>query len=777
MSLNDHNRDLDAWRRLALISALLIVLSFPLYLALNTGAGQAGGYSLPEFTGGDACIDCHRAQYELWKGSDHDMAMAHANDSSVRGDFNNTTFLYQGNEHRFYKKDSSFYVWTSGPDGKMGEFRIDYTFGFRPLQQYLVAFPGGRLQCLPLAWDTEKKQWYHLADTVYSDEVIDHSNWLYWTNQAQNWNGMCADCHSTNLVKGYNLVADSFNTTWTDINVHCEACHGAGSEHLKWAKLPEMARLADKSYGLLIQTADLDNRSYVERCARCHARRGVFGDFPGYTADLQDYLTPTLLVEPYYYPDGQILEEDYVYASFIHSKMYMTDIKCNDCHDVHSLKLIREAVSANDLCLTCHREDVYDTYDHHFHKSAGQDGEPLIAGGKKYEIGSGALCINCHMTGRYYMGVDFRRDHSFRIPRPDLSMSIGSPNACNGCHSDNTSSWADEYIRKWYGMSRRPHFGDVFAIARRRDTLAIEGLVKLALDELSPLIVRATAIYELEKFYSERGRQAVIKALSDPESLIRHQAVQSYIPANRQEMAKLLAPLLNDPVKAVRIQAAFRLSSLPVATMDSSLLREFNESVIEYIAAMEYTGEFSASRHNLGVIYQNLGQLEQAEKNYLAAIKIDDQFLPSMANLSVTYSRNGKNAEAEKLLRYMISNFPDYHDSHYSLGLLLAEMGQYDASLEELVRSSELMPENPRIWYNLAMMYGYFKDDSRFEASMARALALDPGNLDFLYALADHHYKQGNMQKVRQAAQMMISYHPDNPLGQQLLDALESRGQ
>lgn len=766
----------NGWNKLALASAVLIVFAFPLYLLmyhLPSMQEPDNMYGQPTFTGGESCIECHQKEFDLWKGSDHDLAMAHATDENVLGDFNNSTFEFDGETHRFYKKDERFFVWTSGPDGEMGEFEIAYTFGYRPLQQYLVPFEGGRLQCLPITWDTDKGEWYHMVDTVYSDQTIDHTNWLYWTNQAQNWNGMCADCHSTHLLKNYDFEADTFNTTWKDINVHCEACHGAGSEHIKWAKLPEMARLADKSFGLMVQTRELDNRTYVDRCARCHTRRTVFGDFSGYYADLLDYMAPTLLIAPYYYPDGQILEEDYVYASFTHSKMYMTDVKCNDCHDAHSLKLKYEAVTANDLCLQCHRADIYDVYDHHFHKKKGESGTPLKAGEKTWEVGSGALCIECHMTGGYYMGVDFRRDHSFRIPRPDLSIANGSPNACNYCHSEKPAEWAASYINMWYGLSRRPHFGTVFAAARQGDESAIPGLIKIAMDELFPVIVRATALYELENFNDSAGRQAVITSLSDPESMIRYQALQSYMPASLDEMLGLISPMLNDPVKAVRMQAAFRMSSIPIEAMDSSLLREFYESLSEYRQVMEYTGEFSASRHNLGVIYQNIGMFERAEKNFLAAIRIDDQFYPSMANLSVTYNQLGKNDEAEALLRHMISEFPDFYDAHYSLGLLLAEKGDYQGALSSLEKATELLPDYERIWYNLAMLYQHFSRYEDFLSAMNNALELEPTNIDFLYTLAEYYYRQQDYDHVRMIANDIIRYHPQNPLGSQLLELID----
>ncbi|MCK4569907.1 MAG: tetratricopeptide repeat protein, partial [Bacteroidales bacterium] len=426
--------------------------------------------------------------------------------------------------------------------------------------------------------------------------------------------------------------------------------------------------------------------------------------------------------------------------------------------------------TANDLCLQCHRSDIYDSYDHHFHRKAGENATALHAGDKTYEVGSGALCVNCHMPGRYYMGVDYRRDHSIRVPRPDLSIATGSPNACNDCHSENTFEWAAAYIDQWYGLSRVPHFGTVFAKARIGDESSIPGLINIALDELFPVIVRATAVYELEKFPDSLCRQTVIYSLSDPESLIRHQAVQSYLPSGVDEMIKLLTPLLNDPVKAVRMQAAFRMSSIPVTQMDSSILREFYESLSEYREVMEFTGEFAASRHNLGVIYQNQGMFAEAEESFLAAIRIDNEFFPSMANLAVTYNQLGKNDDAEALLRQMIHDLPDYHDTYYSLGLLLAEKGDYTGALASLETASELMPEYSRIWYNLAMLYQHFGRESQFLDAMEKALQLEPQNMDYLYALAEYYFRIRNFDQVRLIANEIIRYYPQDPLGPQLLE-------
>ncbi|MEI7982439.1 MAG: cytochrome c3 family protein, partial [Bacteroidota bacterium] len=376
------------WKNTGLIATVVIVLTFPLSLILNRNSGNRQEPAAV-FTGGKACIECHQKEYRLWSGSDHDKAMSVASDSSMLGDFNNAEFTYDGKTSKFYKRDGKFFVFTEGPGGEMREFRISHTFGVRPLQQYLVPFRSGKYQCLPIAWNTVEKKWFNMAAMVYKPEDLKPDNWLYWTNQAQNWNSMCAECHSTNLQKNYDLSTKSYHTTWSDINVNCEACHGPGSAHIEWARLPELARPLDNNAGLIVKTSSITSRQYVESCAPCHARRNSLGPYDHRHNDFLSNEIPQLPVTPYYFVDGQILEEDYEYGSFTQSRMYMKDVRCGDCHDPHSLK---RKFEDNALCTQCHRADEYDTFDHHMHKSKGDPGTSFInKQGKKLGPGDGNL--------------------------------------------------------------------------------------------------------------------------------------------------------------------------------------------------------------------------------------------------------------------------------------------------------------------------------------------------------------------------------------------------
>ena len=207
---------------------------------------KSGGKSAPEpakphaaaqaeFVGAQVCAGCHEESYSEWNGSHHQLAMQVATEETVLADFDNASFTHFGETTRFFRKDGGFFVNAVGPEGERQDYEVKYTFGVYPLQQYLIPFPGGRLQALFICWDSRPaeeggQRWYHL----YPDEAIPHTDVLHWTGQHFNWNFMCADCHSTNLHKRYDVDKGAYATAFSEINVSCEACHGPGSKHLEW---------------------------------------------------------------------------------------------------------------------------------------------------------------------------------------------------------------------------------------------------------------------------------------------------------------------------------------------------------------------------------------------------------------------------------------------------------------------------------------------------------------------------------------------------------------
>ena len=753
--------DLARWKLIGVIATTVIVLMVPLSLVIDPGGrdrARAQESSQPSYVGRDRCAPCHEAATQSWLGSDHDLAMAEANEETVLGDFSGVEFEHLGITSRFFRQDGKFIVHTEGPGGEMGDFQITYTFGHEPLQQYLVPFPGGRLQCLSLAWDTVRGEWFHL----YPDTEIPPDDWLHWTRNAQNWNGMCAECHSTNLIKGYDAETRTFSTTWFEIDVSCEACHGPGSAHVAWADLPPMARPDSTDLGLMVPTSGISSHEQVELCAPCHSRRTELGDFKHSQLELLDSLVPSLLDEGLYHADGQILDEVYVYGSFVQSKMYRNDVQCADCHDVHSLKLRFEG---NELCGQCHRLDTYDSADHHFHKKI-VDGEPS----------AGALCVSCHMPEQPFMVVDWRADHSLRVPRPDLTRDIGTPNACGqaGCHADKSLDWQIDEYEKWYGRAKKPHYGTILAAGREGRPEARDQLVRLTGDELYPAIVRATALSLLGHYPPDGATNAVFDlALADPEPIIRRTAVDSLPAATVEAMVTKLVPLLFDEVRAVRTLAASRLAGAPDELLKPYQREQLAVVIAEHVADMHYSLDFAFAGHNLGNLWSQLGEAEKAIEFYRSAIEVDGLFFPAKMNLAVLLNSTGRNDEAENLLREVIEAYPEEGQAAYSLGLLLAEMGRLDESVVFLERAAILQPDRARAHYNSGLALQALGRIDEAQAALLRAVELEPENLDYLYALADHYARAGDLHAALLVAERMIVTHPENRLGHDLKAQLE----
>ena len=760
-----------AWEWTGLIAALVIVISLPVYYFSyeQNKDTSVSPEPAPGFVGSTECRDCHNREYDNWEGSHHDLAMDVANETSVLGDFNDAEFTLHGITSRFYKKDDKFFVHTNGPGGEMGDFEITHTFGWYPLQQYLIPFPGGRLQTLPIAWDARQAQWYRVPPLGPTDP----DDWLYWTNAAQNWNGMCAQCHSTNLEKNYDVETDSYNTTWSDIDVGCEACHGPGSSHVEWATIAEMARPQVPNFKLVQQTSDISSREHVELCAPCHSRRGSMGDDAHTKSDLLDNYLPSLLTEDLYFADGQILEEVYVYGSFTQSKMYQHDVRCSDCHEVHSIELVKEG---NELCLQCHRAAQYDTVEHHFHKQEGEEGEPVMSadGEILFEVGTGAQCVQCHMPGRDYMGIDYRPDHSFRIPDPTLSALTGSTDACLRCHIDQTADWSKETVSKWYGPGLASHYGNIIARGHEGDPQAAEDLVRLASDPLYPVIVRATALSLLANYSGEASTQAMEIGLMDEEARIRRTAVEFIQLPQPAEMAKRLIPMLYDPVKTVRIEAARRLAG-DLSTHLNAKQKTLHQVVLqEYEEAMNYSGDFAFARYNLANLYVELGRSEEAVEQFEASIRIDNQFYPAKVNLAIAYNQQGQNEKAEQLLREVVTQQPELYEVAYSFGLLLVEMQKYSEAAGYLEQAVRGLPGRARIHYNLGLLYQHLGNARLAENELNAALLIEPRNLDFQYGLVDHYLKRGLFEQARPIAEDMASMHPENPIGHQILEFIKT---
>jgi predicted CXXCH cytochrome family protein len=749
-----------------------------------TASSQSGGDTpIASYVGAQTCAGCHAAQHAAWAKSDHAQAMQVANETTILGDFADRRFAYGAITSTFFRRAGRYMVRTDGPDGKLADFEIKYTFGVRPLQQYLIELPGGRLQALSIVWDARPRasggqRWFHL----YPNEKIDYRDELHWTRRQQNWNYMCADCHSTNVRKNYDATADRYATTWSEINVACESCHGPGSRHVAWAGTTRPGQTYDKSdrKGL---TVDLRERRDVQWaidassgnakrsvpratavelgvCAQCHARRSqVSSDYvPG--RPFLDHYLPALLTPPLYWADGQQRDEVYTWGSFLESRMHAAGVTCSDCHEPHSGTL---RAPGNQLCAQCHAPANYDAATHHFHRAGGP----------------GAECAGCHMPATRYMLIDPRRDHSLRVPRPDQSAALGVPNACTRCHADRKPDWAAAKVQAWYGHQPAGYqrFAEAFHAAETAAGGASQQLAAISRDPLEPAIVRASALAQLPRdFARSTGSLDVVKqALSDRDPLVRRAAVGALESLPLDQRSALAVGLLSDPARLVRIEAARVLAPVRPETLDQAARAAYERAADEFVAVQRTNDDRPEALTNLGTYFATRGRVTAAETELRVALKLDPTFVPAYVNLADIYRAEQREPDVRRVLAEGLTAVPDDASLHYALGLALVRAQRTAEALPHIERAAARAPDNARFVYTYAVsLYSAGKPREAI-AVLEKALRRRPNDRDVLVALVSFNRDQGALDQARRYAEQMAAQYPDDAEAQQLAAQLRVR--
>jgi tetratricopeptide (TPR) repeat protein len=635
--------------------------------------------------------------------------MQTANEKTVLGDFNKAELVHHGQVTRFFRRDGKFLVRTAGTDGKLRDFPVVYTFGVYPLQQYLISLPRGRLQAFGIAWDARPRKqggqrWYHL----YPDSPPQPGESIHWSGRDQNWNFMCAACHSTRVRKNYDLATDSYKTAWAEINVGCEACHGPGSGHLAWTRGkrtqsppglgldPASAAPSRMNFGFstagqtIARPRDEPDRVRTsnETCPACHSRRQeLIADpnrRPG-AAFLDRYL-PSLIEAGLYHADGQIDGEVFEAGSFAQSAMQRAGVVCSHCHESHSLKL--RAVG-NAVCAQCHLSAHYDRQEHHRHSPAS----------------TAAQCVSCHMPGKTYMGVHERRDHSLRIPRPDLSQRFGTPNACNGCHADKTTGWAATAVAQWTGKTPTENAGDGDRTAAAI-TAAWEGSADIkrllaALASAPSAVAKASLLSLLPAGESPRKLEALALAATDADGLVRIGTARALSGVSSAEGLRIGVALLGDPLRAVRVEAARALAGTPATRLGEQSATRQRTATSELIQAELESAERPEAHVNLAALYINLGRPDRAEAELQTALRLEPNFVPALVDLADLYRLQRHDADAEPLLRRAVQQSPTLAEPAHALGLLLIRLGRRQEALPWLRKSVELAPTDARYAYVL----------------------------------------------------------------------------
>ncbi len=589
----------------------------------------------PGHVGSAACADCHDAEHAAWTGSYHQLAWTLPSPATVLGDFDDAAFTHAGVTTRFAREGDTYLVIAPGPAGPEQRFEVVGIGGWAPLQQYLIETEPGRTQTLDIGWDVVERRWY----PVFPDHVITGpADGLHWTGPYKSWQARCAECHATDYRRNYDPATRTYAPEFAEIGVGCEACHGPGSDHVAWARSP--STFGGAGNGLAVDiTASAE--AEIQQCAPCHSRREAFFDgLPAPGTDYHDAYRLALLRPGLYHADGQIQDEVYVYGSFLQSRMYAQGVRCSDCHDAHGAARVLEG---DLVCTQCHspagnprfpslRLADYADPAHHFHDPASD----------------GARCVNCHMIERLYMGIDGRRDHSFRVPRPDLSALVGTPDACTDCHADRDAAWAAAEVARRYPNS--PHHETQVAVtfaAAATDPAAVAADL-LAIAERGDLaaIVRATALDFLQPVADPLIAERAARWLDDPDPLVREAAASLQVGVPAAERPIRLASALQDPIRAVRIAAARSLLGVSPADQPPEVVAAMRRALGEWRDAQIAKADFPETHMGIAGAALAMRDARTAEAGFREAVSLDPQLVDAWVMLVRIQLATGRIAAA-----------------------------------------------------------------------------------------------------------------------------------
>jgi tetratricopeptide (TPR) repeat protein len=700
-----------------------------------------------EYAGSSSCVPCHREVFDKWQPSNHALAERSLDASVDRSAFDPMKTFHVGSVKTQVSSDGeTFQVDTLGLGGTNKIHSIERVIGHEPLRQFLVDQGRGKLQAMDVSWDPHRMDWFN----VYGDEDRTSGEWGHWTGRGMNWNSMCAGCHNTRLRKNYDAEQDAYHTAMAEMSVGCESCHGPLKNHVQYYQHPPEGEEPPP-----VHLGKRDPQQVLNTCGSCHSRRTeLTGDFlPG-----EPFLDHYSLVVPdaseIYYPDGQVREENYVYTSFLSSRMHHAGVHCLDCHDPHSNKTI---LPGNALCMRCH--------------SGGYPGSPVIEPGAHMFHAAetpGGRCVDCHMPQTTYMQRHPRRDHGFTIPDPLLTRELGIPNACNRCHEDQTTDWAVEFTQAWYGdRLDRPTRERARWVAAARS--AREGthrpMLAMLRDDLTQPFWKAVAARMLDIWWFEDGvSQALVEASLAEDALIRSQVAIAMGPAAQAKhpaISKALNDLLEDPVRSVRVNAAWALrGELKPTSLAGQELEHFLNLHLDQPSGQMQKGAWYLAKGDVG----------SALKRYEQAVRWDPNSAPLRHELGVIASMSGDPQRALKEMQEACRLDPTEGEYFYKLALAWNELGRNDQVMQSLLKAVEVNPDHSRAWYNLGLAYhgkGQQEDALR---SLIRGESANPFDPEIPYARATILLEMGRLEEAQRAARRCLEITPNFEAARTLLN-------
>ncbi|MGY0626799.1 MAG: multiheme c-type cytochrome [Paraglaciecola chathamensis] len=762
-----------------------------------------------DYIGAQACQSCHQSEYDQWQQSDHFKAMQTANKESVLGDFSDIEVNFHDIATRFFVEDGQYKITTTNKQNKLETFDVPYTFGFYPLQQYLVDVGEGKLQAFNIAWDSRSKEeggqrWFHLQPI----EKITPEHPFFWQRHFQNWNSRCADCHTTDLKRNFEPKSNTFATQFSEVNVACESCHGPAGQHIKLAKkgelsaqdsgfrqtLPALKNFSFSPNNPIAHADGKPNNSEINVCARCHSLRTpltqpfanteqAYRDTHDKTAanpnknyqdthgksnhknNYQDTHDKTAansknnyqdthgksnhnphakqpqqrfvddyrlewIRAPFYHANGSINEEVFVAGSFMQSKMQHAGVTCSNCHNAHTGKV---KIQGNGLCLQCHQAETFNSPEHHHHTPQTD----------------GAMCVNCHMPEKTYMGVDDRRDHSFLIPDLSFNGDSSEPQTCLACHDKEDDHWRQKSQKVWGSNTN----SNVWQATRQQvQDGAPEGLeqaIAFIQNPANSRLRQASLLADLSQYRSQQGVDIALENLESDSALLRRAAVESLEILSPQARWQVLSQKLNEPSKSVRFEMA-RLLTDSLGQLSRSDKAKLLPLLNEYRAMLEINADSPITQLAIGNLNTQLGDLAGAEQAYLTAYKIEPSYIPVLIQISEFYRQQGQDEKGAGYLSKALKVEPNNAQANHALGLFKIRQKQYGQALSNLkiaAHSDEAMPSFAYI-YAVAL-----EQQDRIKLAISeleKAHQRWPRDGDVMSALISYLRKTGQNDKAQQ---------------------------
>ena len=735
------------------LTALLVFINILAAVVYLVGPGKSKSDTAKKasagYAGSASCRDCHKQAYDEWRNSHHGQAERPLSAVEDRAAFDPPHAFKHGTQNSDARiaPNGRHEIVTMSLKGERQVFSPERVLGVNPLRQFLVSAPGGRYQVTEVAYDPRSNQWFN----VYGEEDRQAGEWGHWTGRGMNWNMMCAFCHNTGLQKNYRSDTDTYATTMVEMGVGCEMCHGPMADHVQWQKPRPQPAKGDPTIRRFTKDQMRD------ACGGCHARRAELTGTFRVGDTFSDHYALTIPDDSdVFHPDGQIRDEDYEYAPFLGSRMNHSGVRCGDCHSPHTSKNI--ITNKDDLCLKCHAGPVppapkIDPKTHSFHKTGT----------------AGDHCVDCHMPQSIYMNRHWRRDHGFTIPDPLLTRELGVPNACTRCHADKSVDWSIDAVKKWYGprMERPTRTrARVVAAARNGQSAAVSGLIKITREEPIPYW-RAVATLLLRPWADDPNAFAALLACTqDTNALVRAMSARSLDPlvgTGRTNVEPTLSRLLNDPVRAVRIDAAWSLRR----TLDTN--SPVAKDLLHYL---EVTSDQPSGLMQQGVFRVDRGDDASALKLFQRAVNWDRFSAPLRHALAVSLSLEGRSQEALAELQQGCKLAPRDAELRFKLALALNELNRLSEATVALEETVKLDPRFSRAWYNLGLARSQQGQPDQALEALGKAEGLEPASSQISYARATILARMGRTIEARTAAQRTLQLQPGHADAAALLQSL-----